>query len=171
MEKINFNYSLKNIPLPSKSSYQLKLIDKVESLIKRMRWKAHFFLSNTYDDSNNKKANYGFKTRNYPGQCKELQNFEKDLQDMIKSIKFRKVKDEFQAKMKDDISLINGSTNVFMFADKTTNMYEVSPTEYKKLLHDNITETYRKSTPRLEKAINMKAKYIAKKINLDDRID
>ena len=97
MEKINFNYSLKNIPLPSKSSYQLKLIDKVESLIKRMRWKAYFFLSNTYDDSINKKANYGFKTRNCPGQYKELQDFEKDLQDMIKSIKFRKVKDEFQA--------------------------------------------------------------------------
>ena len=31
MEKINFNYSLKNIPTPSKSSYQLKLIDKIES--------------------------------------------------------------------------------------------------------------------------------------------
>ena len=90
---------------------------------------------------------------------------------MIKSIKFRKVKDEFQAKMKDDISLINGSTNVFMFSDKTTNMYEVLPTEYKKLLHDKIKKTYRKSTPRLEKAINMEAKSIAKNINLDDRID
>ena len=73
--------------------------------------------------------------------------------------------------MKDDISLINGCTNLFMFADKTTNMYEVSATEYKKLLHDNITKKYRKSTPRLEKAINMEAKCIAKKINLDDRID
>ena len=37
MEKINFNYSLKNIPLPSKSSYQLKRIDKVEGLIKRSK--------------------------------------------------------------------------------------------------------------------------------------
>ena len=73
--------------------------------------------------------------------------------------------------MKDDISLINGCTNLFMFADKTTNMYEVSAAEYKKLLHDNITKKYRKSTPRLEKAINMEAKCIAKKINLDDRID
>ena len=128
-------------------------------------------MSNTYNDNNNKKANYGFKTRNYPGQCNKLQNFEKDLQDMIKSVKFRKVKDEFQAKMKGDISLINGSANVFMFADKTTNMYEISPTEYKKLLHDNITKTYRKATPRLEKAINMEAKCTSKKINLDDRID
>ena len=43
MEKINFNYSLKNIPTPSRSSYQLKLIDKIESAFKRMRWKAFFF--------------------------------------------------------------------------------------------------------------------------------
>ena len=48
---------------------------------------------------------------------------------------------------------------------------EVSPTECKKLLHDNITKTYRKSTPWLEKTINMEAKCIAKEINLDDRID
>ena len=44
MEKINFNYSLKNIPIPSKSSYQLELIDKIESLIIRMRWKAHYLI-------------------------------------------------------------------------------------------------------------------------------
>ena len=36
MEKVNSNYSLKNIPVPSTSSYQLKLIDKIESVIKRM---------------------------------------------------------------------------------------------------------------------------------------
>ena len=45
MEKINYNYSLKNIPTASITSYQLKLIEKVENLIKRMRWKAHFFLN------------------------------------------------------------------------------------------------------------------------------
>ena len=45
MEKINYNYSLKKIPIPSITSYQLKLIEKVESVIKRMRWKAHFFLN------------------------------------------------------------------------------------------------------------------------------
>ena len=45
MEKINFNYSLKNIPVPSKSSYKLKLIDKIENVIKRMRWKAQFFIN------------------------------------------------------------------------------------------------------------------------------
>ena len=37
MEVINLNYSLQNGPTPSKSSYQLKLIDKNEIVIKRMR--------------------------------------------------------------------------------------------------------------------------------------
>ena len=46
MEKIYFNYSLKNIPVPSRTSYKLQLIDKIESVITRMCWKAHFFLHN-----------------------------------------------------------------------------------------------------------------------------
>ena len=53
MERINLNYSLKNIPVPTKSSYQLKLIDKNESVIKRMRWKTLFFLRDNSDTNNN----------------------------------------------------------------------------------------------------------------------
>ena len=98
MEKINFNYSLKNIPTPTKTSYQLMLMEKIESVIKRMRWKAHFYLKK--DPSSITYTSYGFKTRNYPPQCKELQNFEKDLLDTIKLIKFRIVKDNFQRKLK-----------------------------------------------------------------------
>ena len=45
MRKIYFNYSLKNIPVPSRTSYKLQIIDNIESVIERMRWKAHFFLN------------------------------------------------------------------------------------------------------------------------------
>ena len=41
----------------------------------------------------------------------------------------------------------------------------------KKLLYENITKTYKKSTNHLEHAINMEAKHIAKNIKLDDRIE
>ena len=44
MEKISFNYSLKNIPTPIKTSNQLMLMEKIESVIKQMGWKAHFYL-------------------------------------------------------------------------------------------------------------------------------
>ena len=45
------------------------------------------------------------------------------------------------------------------------------PNDYKKLLYENITKTYKKSTNRLEHAINMEPKHIAKNIKMDDRIE
>ena len=36
-EKLKFDYSTKNIPLPSERSYKLQLIEKIEIVIKRMR--------------------------------------------------------------------------------------------------------------------------------------
>ena len=170
MEKINFNYSLKNIPTPTKTSYQLMLMEKIESVIKRMRWKAHFYQKK--DTSNIAYTNYGFKTRNYPLQCKELQNFEKDLLDTIKLIKFQIVKDNFQRKLKEDILNIKSLRNVYAFAEKTTtNIYKLPPQDYKKLLQENIIKSYKKSTTRLEISINLEAKEIAAGVKLDDRIE
>ena len=169
MKKINFNYSLKSIPTPTKTSYQLMLMEKIESVIKQMLWKAHFHLKK--DTSNIGYANYGFKTRNYSLQCKELQNFEKDLLDTIKLIKFRIVKDNFQRKLKEDILNIKSSPDVYAFADKTTNIYKLPPQDYKKLLHENITKSYKKSPTRLEKSINLEAKEIAAGVKLDHRIE
>ena len=50
MERSKFDYSLNNISIPLRNSYQLQLIDKIESVIKRMGWKAHFSL--TVDNMN-----------------------------------------------------------------------------------------------------------------------
>ena len=52
--------------------------------------------------------------------------------------------------MKADIAKVKASPSVFI----TTNMYGLSPTEYKKLLKDGITKTYKKVTPCLENDIN-----------------
>ena len=60
---------------------------------------------------------------------------------------------------------------MFIVADKTSNIYKAASREYNKLLKDNITKSYKKSTNRLEKAINMEAKNIARKIQLSDRIE
>ena len=65
MEKFSFDYSLKNIPLPDKRSCQLKLIEKIKSVLKRMRWKAHFFLSKENQLPETLKT-YGLKSRNHP---------------------------------------------------------------------------------------------------------
>ena len=67
MDQRNFPYSMKNIPVPSKKLYWKILIDKVELLIKRMRWKALFF-----ENESENTFKYGFKTRKCPPQHKDL---------------------------------------------------------------------------------------------------
>ena len=93
---------------------------------------------------------------------RELDNFEKDLFNVVTSLKFRKLNDIFQEKTKSDILDIKSSPNVLIFADKTSNIYKAAPQEYNKLLKDNITKSYNKSTDRLEKAINMETKNMQK---------
>ena len=71
MDQRNFPCSIKNIPVPSKKLYLKILTDKVELLIKRMRWKALFF-----GNESKSTFKYGFKTRNCSRQHKDLMEFE-----------------------------------------------------------------------------------------------
>ena len=77
---------------------------------------------------------------------------EKDLLELVKTDKFRNTNDKFQNEMKDNINKIKSSSNVFIPADKTTNMYELTPKEYKKQLRENVMKTHWKALPLLEKA-------------------
>ena len=60
---------------------------------------------------------------------------------------------------------------MLVFADKTNNVYEMKPKDHEKLILENITKTYQKAQKKLEKAINLEAKSIAKSLKLADRID
>ena len=73
--------------------------------------------------------------------------------------------------IKTDIAKEKASPNIFIPADKTTNIYELSRRECKSLLKEKITKTYKKGTPRLEDTINLEAKQIAKSIKLDNKIE
>ena len=79
MEKVNFGYSIKSIPIPSERTYLLQLMEKVKMVITRMRWKAIHFNSNNNRD-NIKEENtewYGLKSPYSPRQVKELIPFDK----------------------------------------------------------------------------------------------
>ena len=65
IEKIQFNYSLKNIPIPSRRIYLQSLLDKLDSFIKCLRWKTFFFDTDNQNKENNKPT-YGFKTEATP---------------------------------------------------------------------------------------------------------
>ena len=123
MEKVNFKYSIKNIPVPSKRACLLQLREKIEMFITRMPWKAIYCNSKTNDNSSER---YGLKTLKCPKQVKELVPFENDLIDMLKVIKFRKVKNQFLTKLKNDIKTVKQSKKTLTFADKTSNMYRLS---------------------------------------------
>ena len=95
----------------------------------------------------------------------------KGLLDMVKSINSEMQKTISKRKWKTIFQKRKSSSNFFVSADKTTNLYETPPNDFKKLLCEKITnKTYKKSANRLEHAINMEAKHIAKNIKLDDRI-
>jgi len=77
MDRKNFGYSLKNIPIPSRNSYLKNLISKVDSFIHRIRWKAFFFDKNNGQSENNKYVNFGFASEKTPPQNPALTPFEK----------------------------------------------------------------------------------------------
>ena len=133
-----------------------------------MRWKAYFFMENKAPTlEKQRKVTDRFKSKHHPSQSKYSEAFEKDLFNIANSLKFRQVHNDFQQTIKKDIAQIKSSNDVFIFPDKTNNLYKLSPEEYKKFLFNNIRKSYRKSMERLEKAINMEAKHISKKLDLE----
>ena len=103
--KNNFKLFSEKYTHTNKSAYCLKLIDKIKSVIKCMRWKAFFFLTCNGSNGNsnncdNMKETFRFKSKNHPEQISELKNFEKELLDVIPSIKLGDIRDKFQTKIK-----------------------------------------------------------------------
>ena len=94
MEKVNLQYSMKNIPIPSKHEYKKMLVAKTEHLIKRMRWKVLAFDGKLKSSNKN---TYGFRTSLHPEPSPDLVQFESDLMDMISNIEFRPIYNDFQA--------------------------------------------------------------------------
>ena len=154
----------------SQESYELNFLYKIENLIKRMRWRAFYYLSQQKYD-NNIKETFGFKSRKCPPHCSDLIPFEKDVSDMVTSLKFRHVKDSFQRESNEDIHKIKISPNVFVFANKTNNIYEISKDHHQKLLHDNVTKIYQKAPRKLEASINLEAKSISTNLKISDRVE
>lgn len=175
MEQENFNYSVKNIPIPPRNTYIKKLIEKVESVIKRMRWKAFFYDNDNHDkesvSENQSKNKFGFKSRKCPPKIDEINAFESDLLKMVKNISFNNNHDHFQRKLDKDINKMKRSTKAFIPADKTRNHYTLDKQQYKKLLHDNITKAYKKADNNITDNLNKEAKQLSEKLKIDERVE
>ena len=171
MEKFVFPASLKNIPIPSREVYQKLILAKTCEFIERLRWKVFFFL-NPKAKKSDVPETFGFKTSKSAPQSKEITAFEQDVLDLVTNVKFKsKPQSVFQKELQGKVSEINKSDKVFLMADKTTNIYKVKPEEYKKLLTENITKDYRKSSENSIRKVNKEAKKIAEKLKIEDRIE
>ena len=117
MEKVHFSlkYSGKNTALPKEEEYMLKLINKAEDFISRMRWHAHFEIpkldsdideslncsivdESFFEDSDDRFKRL-FRTTNKAPFVPELQEFEREFWNLIQNIKFKSVNSSFMKEM------------------------------------------------------------------------
>ena len=168
MDKFNFGYSTNKIRIAAERQHKLKLAEKIEAVIKRMRWKA-FYFEQSYTHNNSKNTYYGLTSDKTPPPIKLLELFEKDLFKIVEKIKFRRISCEFPDKLNSDIKVIKSSWKTLKTpADKTSNFYEITKEKYVQLLHNSITKTYKKKN--ITKTINEQGNKIANKKNILDRI-
>ena len=173
MDPINYGYSVKNIPIPTKDQYLFALIKKTESFIKWLRWTAFFFLlrfKNT--DKNETDGNkYNLKTNRCPPTIDELKAFENDLWNVVENVELGDIQDPFQSKLASDVQKINKSDKIIIAGDKTSNYYETPKVDYKRTVLNGVTKSYKKCEPSVPTAINNEAKNIATKLNIEKRVN
>ena len=79
--------------------------------------------------------------------------------------------DPFHKQVNEDIKNVNSSKNVFVFADKTTNVYETYPESYRKLLTEDITKTYKIGNSNITDDINEELRDITNNFSIGNRVD
>ena len=89
----------------------------------------------------------------------------------MQNVTFKRISNNFQDQMKADIESIKRSTNIYIFADKTNNLYETDVKNYNKLLINNIYKAYKKSDSAILNKINREAKISQKKYDIAERVD
>ena len=97
MKKYKITHSLKNITIPPKKLYLKYLIDKTDSVLRRMKWMAFFLdkgTSNTHTIHN-----FGFKSGKHPPSIKDMERFEEDLIKLIKNVRFNNYTNHFQKEL------------------------------------------------------------------------
>ena len=183
MEKINFGYSLKNKYIPSKTEYTKVLVLQTEKFLKRLRWRVYFRpqisqndtlsanSSASDEDICHNKETYGFSSENTPPQMEEIRAFEKAVLDMISKVKFREHTSEFQKNMTSDLEKINNMDAVIVASDKTRNFYKMEKEKYGKLLLENISKEYEKTTECMVDNNDKKSAELARKISLEERME
>ena len=73
-------------------------------------------------------------------------------------------------KLHEDLRKIRLSEKTLTFADKTSNMYRLEKEEYRHLLQNVVTTTYKKFNKETERRINCEGIKYAKEANILDKV-
>jgi hypothetical protein len=168
MDKVNFNYSTKNIPIPSEKDFKIELIKSVEKFVKNLKWRSFHYLNPVPNRQH--KETFGFNTTSPPPRVDELDELRDMLYDLVVKVEFKKHSNEFQEKLKEDIKNIAKESKMFIAADKTTNFYKVTKEKHDELLKKEINKDYKKTDETNVRNITKQDKEIASNLGIDDRM-
>ena len=169
MEPVSIGYSTKNIAIAHPNVYLRYLIEKTQSFLQRVRWKAYHSL--VPPEQKPTKETYGFRTTKSPPPIDELREFEGRMLEIVQHIEFKHSTCKFQQQLSRDTKKIHNDKELLIPADKSTNFYRVKPASYNRLLHSSINKSYKKAQPNETSKIISEEKRIAKDLQLDNRID
>ena len=70
-----------------------------------------------------------------------------------------------------DIKCLQSGGKVVVEADKTSNLYQVTPERYKQLIHQNVIKNYKLAPPGNKDNVDQRTRVIANKLNVDERME
>ena len=168
MQRIQFDGSLKNIPQSGRKQYFLNMFHEASRFWKDIEWGVAMA---EVEEEENRKETWGFPTQNSAkGPFPLLDKFKERFANLINNIEFKPNINEFQKKIRKDVSKIDKSKKLFVSADKTSNFYEMKPKDYEKLARDNITTQYKRSTMDAFNQVNREDGMIANDLDIANRV-
>lgn len=133
-----------------------------------MRWKLYW---EKEKKRLKKKEIFGINSAKHPKVDKDLIGFESQMIAMVKNIEFRSynsVNTSFQAKLTKKLKEIKKEKPLYVSADKSNHFYKVNPSDYRKVMKDNITKTYKKVEQNEGKKIDEVTREHADKLQIAD---
>lgn len=166
MDRIILDYSLKNIPVPSRFKYEKEVAFRLQNFAKNLsfnHWARCTNQTNIHKPSFGLKSNFSIPLYK---EAFELKPFKEDLVKLISNIKYRPQTNEFQKRLKNDCNIIRNSPDIIVSADKTANLYKMNLAQYKNQLLNNITKDYKKVNINEVNNTNLEAKTLANKFDV-----
>ena len=117
------------------------------------------------------KSSFGSMSNLTHLQNEYLTPFENNLYDMVCNIEFKTGQNGFQKILISDLKKIQSSKNLLVFADKTKNLYEISPDQYNYLLKNKIIKTCRKTELITKTRNDKETRKLSKPLKLENKMD